>query len=738
MSQGRKRDTVTRTDSNSTSATMRDMLYVLFKHQGTIVVFTLACLFVAVFYSYLYPPGYKACAKILIKIEREGASPGTGVLKPSSLITTIRPEEIINSEIELLKGRYLAEQILEDLGDAIVESITVEPVTRWQRIKYFVKKQVAELGDWLDTMLSKMGLKKKLTPREKLIGLIAGGLQAESIKNSNVVTVSFIFPEPEMAALIVNRAVDIYIKQRVQVHRASTALGFFSSQAEKLKADLAQAELRLKGFKDQWDVSLLAEQRSHLLGLDAEMQGDVNRVDGELARLRGRVDATGDIMTEGKLAVDQGEVINSSAVTDSLKLKLIDLKLRRVDLSLKYADGNPFISSVDEEIEEVASELHREELKSAVSIDIESLQAKRDKLQSLLAESKAKVKRINRLEYELVDLEREVRQAEKLYETYFEKAEESRIVQAMDTANITNVRIIEPAYPPIVSVRSIGFIPQRIFSILMALVVGVFVSLSFVALREGFDRSIKSAEEVQEYLNLKVLGVVSDHAWLRRRAWGSGQDIGAEEIAPEQVAVEYHKLKNNLSLMNNGESLGTILIGGSRRGEGASTLASNLARVMAEDGGAGVVLLDLDFRSVSQQPRKEQVEGLCDCVLTDVPLEGVVRKVGGAGLSLVGLGKAECEPMRIIESDKFASILDTLKKEFRCVIIDSAALGAYPESTTLASKADGVILLVQAERTRREIVADTSRKLAGSGAKVLGVVLNRVEHYIPRFIYRRL
>jgi uncharacterized protein involved in exopolysaccharide biosynthesis len=154
---------------NDKSPTLRDFLYLLFKYKWTIVIFTSASILIAIVYNEMYLPKYKAASKVLIKIGRENATPEAGVVRPSSMITTMKPLAIINSEIELLRGRHMIEKLMETMGDEILNPPKVEPKTIWEKIKSYIKKKVSYLYDLIYTMLWKLGLKKKLSPREKTI-----------------------------------------------------------------------------------------------------------------------------------------------------------------------------------------------------------------------------------------------------------------------------------------------------------------------------------------------------------------------------------------------------------------------------------------------------------------------------------------------------------------------------------------------------------------------------------------
>jgi uncharacterized protein involved in exopolysaccharide biosynthesis len=294
------------------------------------------------------------------------------------------------------------------------------------------------------------------------------------------------------------------------VHRSTDSLNFFLDQTENFKNKLETAEQELKVFKSVWNISSIEKQRKQLLEMNANIKSEIDKTDIELARLQQKVDSTKNLLTGIQNSFTDSDITNPSQVIDSLKLKLIDLKLKKIDMSLKYSDDTIFITSVDKEINDIERELEKEEVKSSVFIDIVSLESKKEKLTNLLNKSNEELNKINLQEFELRDIKRRVGENEELYSTYFKKTEEVRISQSMDLANITNVKVTEPAYIPIQSIRLIDFIPQKIFNILAAFLMGIFGGLSLISLLEIFDHSFKSADNAEEYLNLPVLGIISE------------------------------------------------------------------------------------------------------------------------------------------------------------------------------------------------------------------------------------
>lgn len=492
---------------------LRDFLYTLFKYKIYIIIFIFSSVFVATVYSYSALPKFEASSKILIKIGRQNTPPEAGVYSPPNMITTAKPSFILSSELELLKGRGVAVEIVNRLKDAMFNQQKEVALSLWAKSKQIVKKGVSLVFDGFSAVLVKLGLTEKLSQRDRAILSIWQGLSAEFIKGSNSVKVSFKSGDAKLAAKIVNLAIDIYIKQHAEVHKTE-ALDFFLNQTEFYRNNLEESEVRLKEFKSHWGISSIDEQTSHLLQLSSNLRKEKYNVEVELTRQNTKVDSINTLLTDWNLDHAGVNITTPNHVVDALKLRLVDLKSKKIELLMKYSDTNPLVMSVNKEVKQIENELKSEEAKSAITVDIVAMESKMEKLTNLLNESNAELSGIDKLRHELNILERNVTENEHFYETYMKKTEEARILQAMDVANMSNIKVIERAFPPILPIRIIGFIPQKIFNIVMAFTVGFFVSISFVALLEMLDHSVKTSEDIEEFLGLNVLGTLSNYKQL--------------------------------------------------------------------------------------------------------------------------------------------------------------------------------------------------------------------------------
>ena len=189
------------------------------------------------------------------------------------------------------------------------------------------------------------------------------------------------------------------------------------------------------------------------------------------------------------------------------------------------------------------------------------------------------------------------------------------------------------------------------------------------------------------------------------------------------------------------ESRKSILITSSVSGEGVSDVAYNLAKVLAEVKGARVCLIDAAFRHPSVHRRFDfkNTVGFSDLLQGQVGgISGVLQKTHFNNLFVITSGVLEKHQASNIDPQKVREIIEELNDKFDFLIFDSSGVCEQTDPLILAGQVDGVVMVVQAGRTRWEVAQKGKEQIEFAGANLLGVVLNRRKYYIPRSIYRNL
>jgi Mrp family chromosome partitioning ATPase len=202
---------------------------------------------------------------------------------------------------------------------------------------------------------------------------------------------------------------------------------------------------------------------------------------------------------------------------------------------------------------------------------------------------------------------------------------------------------------------------------------------------------------------------------------------------------EYEKLKVMLTLEAKRSELRSVLLVSAHPGEGVTTVALGLASTMAEVARQGVLLADLSSEGPELADRLgvHPRHGIGEVLAKEVAARDAVVESAVPHLFLLGRGDRLIDMSQPDTLALLEELLRGLRSEFDFVIVDGGALRTVPDSLLVSSRVDGVVLVVQAERTGADAVREASGDLRAAGARLLGAVLNRRREYLPGFLSRR-
>jgi len=202
----------------------------------------------------------------------------------------------------------------------------------------------------------------------------------------------------------------------------------------------------------------------------------------------------------------------------------------------------------------------------------------------------------------------------------------------------------------------------------------------------------------------------------------------------------YEDILTRLRTQNPGESIKTIMFTGATHGGGATTTAINFAKTLIRDHQVKVLLIDANMRTPNLRELFdiENEEGLTDIVLNNDSKPYKVINFEPSYLFVLATGGNYVGPVSLFESERFDTFLSNAREEFDYVILDSAPLPSFAEARVLCEKVDGVVLVLESGKIRRQVALRAKKELEDAGARILGVVLNKRKYHIPDWLYKRL
>ena len=212
------------------------------------------------------------------------------------------------------------------------------------------------------------------------------------------------------------------------------------------------------------------------------------------------------------------------------------------------------------------------------------------------------------------------------------------------------------------------------------------------------------------------------------------------EASVAEIAAAYRRLQLRLSAEDSLRERRSLLLTSTRRHEGCSRVAGNLALRFGQQKGARVVVVELetdpgDSLSPLQADRKK---GLRQVLAGDMSLSDAILPVGSDPTVHLLPGGLEGPVPEDLNGLSLAKVIASLADEFSHIIVDGPPVPEIPDPPLLLRAFGGVALIVEANRTKREAVGEAIRVLNGAGANLLGIVLTSREYFIPEWIYKRM
>lgn len=292
-------------------------------------------------------------------------------------------------------------------------------------------------------------------------------------------------------------------------------------------------------------------------------------------------------------------------------------------------------------------------------------------------------------------------------------------VEGKKSANY--LAVIEPAQADLRPVR-----PRIFLNTLLAGVVGLLLALGLIFLIEYLDDRLKSTTDLTQVLGLTTLGSIGQIKGKNP----AGRLITAQDaFSPSTEA--YRMIRSNIQFMSVDRPTKAIMVTSPVPGEGKSTTTANLGVVMAQ-AGLRTIIVDADFRRPSQhnifQTSKHQLlmGGMTDLLCTpEAEIRNYLRDTGVENLQLITSGALPPNPAELLASKRMGQVVSSLTALADLVIVDCPPAAVVTDAVVLSTIVDGVIMVIEAGKTRQGVAKQAVINLQRAEARLLGAVLNR-------------
>ncbi len=698
----------------------RKVLQLLRRRKWLILGVAAALLVTAAIQVLTTTPLYRSFATVEIDPERPNVLTAESAQEPS--FGRNAREEYLATQARKLQTRALAERVIAKL-DLASEPAFSRPIRKGFFVDQF--RGLAAMARGL------FGLRDRSLDERVFVNRFLENLSVQVLRNTRLIEVGFTSPDPDLAASVVNALVDEFIEQNLESRYQATThvTEFLGKQLLDLKAAVEESEQKLIEYARANDIVNVSERETVNVEKLADVSDELTRVENELIKQRARYQAIEDA-TPDRFP----EMLNNPTI-NRLESELSEENKRLAGLLGRHGPQWPEVKKIQRQIAELEQQLD-EEKRRAIELARSNYRLAVDRhrrLQEAAEDQRRVVDRLNDDSIEYSILQREVETNKQLYEGLLQRLKEAGVSAGLAWSNI---HLADRAAVP----RRPAF-PRRPLALAVALVLGLVLGVGAAVAAESLDDTVATSEEVAEELRLPTLGMIPvlEDAGHRLMAAGNGDDGDRDGDVPI-IAYEksknwqapaweaYRSLRTSLLLSHSGHPPRSILVTSALPGEGKSTTVANTAIVLAQTG-ARTLILDLDLRrpTMADLFGVSAKQGMTEFLSGNSDLSSLACESGFSNLYLIPAGPPAPNPAELLGSQRLRTCIDWLLKYFDYLVIDSPPCLEITDSLVLCPQVDGLLLVVRAEKTPKEVVRKASERVATVGGQILGVLINAAD-----------
>jgi succinoglycan biosynthesis transport protein ExoP len=655
---------------------------------------------------------------------------------------------------QILASRQLARKVINALNISEHPQFLPEPETPFQKLKSGILNPIVELKlNILNFIYDLMGhfhnnpskdasenLSKDLpenlakdSPSDKdspetsketaVISQFISQLTIEPVRNTRLVRINFDSYYPELASQVATAVATNYIKLNLEnrFNAAEQAKQQLNQQLELMRAKVESADEALQAFCEKHGFIFLDDKEKNVA---LQRLNDLNEA---LAKAESERMAKEALYKQTK----KGEFESISSVLDNkliqeLKQNYLQLEVQYSKLSETFKPEYPEMVRLRKQMETIQRRLNIEYSRyiSAVKNEYEFCLRKEAMVRSAFEQQKTIVTEMQQKSIQYNILKREVETNRDLYKNLLQRMKEAGI-QAGITAS--NIQVVDKAEVPARPYKP--NIPRKI---LWATTVGLLLGVGLAFFFEYLDNTIKTSEDVEQFIRLPTFGMVPEISNEKRKRLERGDIYPVELVTfghPRSLLSEvYRNIRTSILLSFSERPPKSFVVSSPSPMEGKTTTAVNMAIAFSQTG-SPVLIIDGDMR----KPRLHRVfngsngVGLSNFLSGNAELKSIIKTSNIPNLFYIPSGPIPPNPSELLGSNLFKNMLQFLGRTFEQIIFDSPPVLSFGDSLILSNCVDGVVLVVMSGKTPREALRQSKNSLLHVNAKILGVVVNRVD-----------
>jgi succinoglycan biosynthesis transport protein ExoP len=696
---------------------LRDYWKVIVKRRWIIIALFLIVLIATAVGTFTMKPVYRGTLSLQINKENPQVVDFKEIFS-----VNMWDQDYYQTQYKILESRSLAKRVLQTLKLSEHPEFQSGPETPFQKWKSNILKPIWGL---LTFSKKKVASEKDSSESKKetaLINQFLGKLKIEPVRNSRLVKVHFDSNSPELCAQVPNTLATNYIQQSVESRFIATEQikEWLSKQLEGLKAKVERADEALQAFGSKHDIISFEDKENITLQRLNELNDTLTKTEADRMAKEALYKQTKDKNFEALPSILENKLIMD------LKQAYIQLETQSTKLSETFKPEYPEMVRLKSQMQSIQRRMDLEISKIIAGIknDYELSLRKEALLRHAFEQQKAKVMEMKDQSIQYNILKREADTNRELYKGLLQRMKEAGVSAGL---TVSNIQIVDQAEVPAGPYK-----PNKGLNLLLAAVIGFFLGVGLAFFFEYLDNTVKTPEDVEQMIRLPSFGMVPEISYEKRRRLEKETTHPVELVThrhPKSILSEaYRNIRTSILLSFSEKPPKRIVITSPNPVEGKTTTAINTAIALSQTG-AQVVIIDTDMR----RPRIHHIfngedgAGLSNFLSGNADLSSIVKKTEVPNLYYIPSGPIPPNPSELLGSNLFKSMMESLGKKFDHILLDSPPVLGFADSLILSTTVDGVVLVVLGGKTPKETLQRAKEVLYQVNAKILGVVINRVD-----------
>ena len=654
-------------------------------------------------------PSYRAAAVLLIE---QGKNKVVSIEEVYSQGMIQR--EYYQTQVEILKSDDLARKVVQKLNLVTHPDFDPRQAEPPWTSRILATVMPPEEVRWTDDQVFKVVVER-----------FKRDLNVQLVRNSQLAQLTFTAYDRALAAQVPNALAEVFIESDLDSRVAMTqrAATWLRERMGELRAKVDGAEKSLQDYRDR---ERIVDTKGLVLSGAGRQLEELTRSLVEARQKRAEAESAYSLVQQIKAGRMQSGYDSVPAVIrhpliQRMKEQEADADRKLGDAAKRYGPEHPRMIQAKAELE-AAKESTRKQMEvvvAGIAKEYEAARANETAVERALAQSKSDIQGINRKEFQLGVLEREVQQNRNLYDMFVNRLKETSVAGDLQS---TVARVVDPATVPIAP-----YAPRRDQIVIAASALTLCLAAMLALLLDRLTNTLNSTSDVENRLGVPALGVLQKIKGFARKGFVSELAFFNDTQSTFAEAIRTVRTGVLMSALDAPHKV--VVVTSSVPEEGKTTLSLNLACALGQVK-KRVLLIDGDMRRPKVgrlMGRDSRHPGLADLVAEQAQTAQCVFLDERSGIHILTAGTVPPNPLELLSSKRFEDVIAKLREAFDIVVIDSAPLQLVSDAQVLSQFASSVIYVVKADSTPYQVAQNGLKKLRRVNAPVLGVVLNQLD-----------